>query len=429
MTLRTARPLVAIIALLGLLQACDDSGAAETAVNESGNLPTDANGDFADTVADIEVPQDDAPPDSAEPDLPPDAPDAVDAADTGNTADAAYPPNDVPSDVGRALQSLLDENLPDAVAPGASMRVVIPGVGAWAGATGLAQLEPETPVVPADRFRVGSITKTFVSAAILLLVDQGVVQLDDHLVDWVDGFEVDADVTLEMLLNHTSGVFNFTDDTGFLSLAAEESAPEAVIDWALGHGDEFAPGTSWKYSNTNYFLLGLVIEEATGDPLHVTLRDLLLDPRALEDTFLQPQELVQGGMVDGHSAGIESTDVLHASWAWAAGGMVSSGYDLCDWAADLFAGDVLPPALRDRMLEPATYGDGVPASYGLGVAFSSRGGHSVIGHTGGTNGFDAEMFYHPETGVCVTILTNDFFGRSPEIGNPVWRYVMDLVDR
>jgi len=341
-----------------------------------------------------------------------------DTPNAGDTTQQALPPN-----VEARLQELLDQRLEYAEAPGVAMIVQVPGLGEWDGVSGSAETTPAVPVSVGDRFRIGSITKTFNAAAILLLEDDGELSTSDSVASWLPDLELDPTITVEMLLNHTSGIFNYTDEYSFVGAAQEHAQPEQIIAWAQESGPVFEPGSDWSYSNTGFFVLGLLIEEVTGQPFHEVLRSRLLEPNGLLDTYTEPQEELDGATVDGHTAGAETTDMLDPSWAWAAGGMVSTTHDLCDWSRALYLGDVLPADQRARIVQRAQYGDDSSIGYGLGTDINRRSGVQVVGHTGSVNGFNAEMYIDLETGVCITILTNDFFGKPYEIAHRVWEYV------
>lgn len=324
------------------------------------------------------------------------------------------------------LQAILDDTLAAVGAPGVAVTVVLPGQPAWHGATGLAKRDPDTALVPSDRFRVGSVTKTFNAAVCLQLVEEGKLDLDAAFDDVVTGYNLGPDVTIARLLSHIAGIYNYTDDSAFLFQGP--ATPETVIRFALDHGAVGAPGELWNYANTGYFLTGLVIEAVEGRPFHEAVRQRLLDPMGLSETYLEGPESLPGGIVDGHVLGanmaLASPD-FDMSWAWAAGGMVSTGDNLCRWAQALIAPEteddaILIPASRTSMQAPAELNDGARVGYGLGLDMTERGGRDVIGHTGSTMGFKGEVFVDRQTGACVAISTNDFLSQPGELSGPLW---------
>lgn len=327
-----------------------------------------------------------------------------------------------------ALQAVVDAEFTAVEAPGVQVTVVIPGRGRWSADLGLASADLGLPLRPGDRFRVGSVTKTFDAAAALQLVDEGVLGLDDPADQWISGFDFGAGVTIRRLLNHTSGLFNFTDDASFLGQSTSPATPAEVIAWARAHGPVFAPGAGWSYSNTGFYVTGLVLEAAEKRPLAEILRARLLVPVGLADTFLESFESMPGGRVTGHALGSEVEGLLDLSWSWAAGAMVSNGDDLCRWVDAVYRGEVLPPTLREAMLSPAGLPGGKSASYGLGTCLETRGGVPVVGHTGSTMGFRGEVFIHLASGTCVAVLSNDFFATTRGMANALWTALNARVD-
>lgn len=347
--------------------------------------------------------------------------DAIDAPDTA-------PPltfdDNLPAEVREELQTILQSRLPHAHAPGATLTVAHPDWGTAILTAGYAILDPPTPVHPDDIFRMGSITKQFVAAIILQLQEEGVLSLDDPVNDWVQGFDLASEITIERLLNHSSGLYDFTDAPSFIIDSQEPIQPRALVEYALGFEPRFPPGESWSYSNTNYILLGMIVEEATGVGLAQSIRERLLVPLNLRHMWLEPDEEFDG-LVDGHTSGAENTHFTSMTWAWAAGAMASRGPEMCEWTRALHAGEVVDDESLTQMTtryEPADLSD---ARYGLGLQFRVRGGAPVIGHTGSTMGFRNEMFFHPPTHTCVVIQTNDFVAVPLEIAEPAWNAILD----
>ncbi len=333
-----------------------------------------------------------------------------------------------PPPVDAALAAALDAALAGALretrAPGIAARVVLPDGRGWAGATGRDDIRGEAPLLPWGRFRIASVTKTFIAAAVMLRVGAGAWDLDAPVTDWVEGFDLDPGVTLRRLLNHTAGVFNYSDDVSFLLRRTEYLAPEEVVAFALAHDSGIAPGEGYLYSNTGYFLLGMALEALEQRPLQAILRGDLLDPVGLPHTWLDQVEPPPDdcGLGQGHvtyDPGL--TEGFDAGWGWAAGGLAAPTADLCVWARALIGGEVLPPATIAEMSVPTelsrTMGE---EPYGLGIMEVVRAGRTVNGHTGSTMGFRGEVFVDPTDGTCVAIQTNDFTARQDIAAEAVW---------
>lgn len=341
-------------------------------------------------------------------------------ADDTETAPRPDPARAVDAATAAALQAALDDAMGVAQSPGLSAAVRFAATDTlWTGAAGLAALEPAASAAPDGAYRVGSITKTYTAAAVLALVDDGLLAVDDAAVDHLPDLPIDAGITVAMLLGHTSGLFNYTDDAAFLNVGEQPIAPMDLIRWATDHGPEFAPGAGWKYSNTNFYVLALLVEAVAGEPLARFIRRRLLAPLALDHTWLQPDEADRAPLTPGHVLRAEATDRLDMSWAWASGGMVSTAAELCWWLTNLYAGDVLSPASRAAMLDVVDHGDG--DRYGYAVYGRERGGRAVVGHTGSTMGFRSDLFFDPADGTCVAVLSNDFLGKPALAAERLWR--------
>jgi len=368
----------------------------------------------------------------------PDGGGEVDEADLASPPDTAPPQpaeSPVPPALAEAFAQAVEAHLGDTGAPGAAVGVRMPDGTWWEGGAGLACPDADEGVAPGRRYRTGSITKTFVAAAILQFVAEGALGLDDPVDAWVSGFELGAGVTVRRLLNHTSGLFNPADDPASVGGdITQPIAPEDLVALALEHDRVFPPGTGWDYSNTNYVLLGLVLQAVTGQPAAAVLRERLLAPWALDDTYLEGAELPVGevgppegpavgtdpAMVCGTIVGSEATYVMDMSWAWTAGAMVSTALDLCDWAEALVLGDVVPQPLRDEMQAKTVLPNGQVINYGFGLQHRTRGGRHVLGHSGSTWGFESEVYVDPVSGLCVVGLVNAFRGEPSAVTKPVW---------
>jgi len=319
-------------------------------------------------------------------------------------------------DLAAQFQQALDDGRESAKSPGAVAAVITPDCGRWVGASG--QSTDTDPMDPAYALRIGSVTKTFVASSILELTTEGKLGLDDPLETWVPGVPDGATITVRNLLNHTSGIFNYTEDAAWVSSVQSQPmkvwAPQELVDVATAHPANFAPGESWAYSNTNYILLGMVVEAASGEQVGAVVRKRLLDPTKLAGIFFDGEEPVTIPMGHGFAANKEDlTSVFDPSYAWAAGAMVASAGDLADWAVALYGGSVLPAASLDQMLE--TVDTGTPGlRYGLGVMeFSPQiAGTLAYGHDGAIPGYQTQMVYLVEPATAIVSIVN-IEGASP----------------
>lgn len=273
---------------------------------------------------------------------------------------------------------------------GVTFAAVRDGELLWAGSSGRArdgrtELTPESPLV------IGSVTKTFVAAAILHLVEEGRIELDDPVRDHLPMIGmISREITIEQLLDHTSGLADLFNDTTRRGL--EEAPGRAWIAadvLASLHAPWYAPGQGWAYANTNYFILGLLIERLTG----ATLAD------ELERRFLGPLELDATQILTG----LEADAPLEPAWTsifWASGAMRASASDLARWGDSLYDGGVLSPASREAML------DLNDNDYGLGVQKIQLSGPDGHGHTGLLNTYTTLLVHLPHANVTISLLVN-----------------------
>lgn len=274
-------------------------------------------------------------------------------------------------------------------------------------------------------WRVGSVTKTYVSAAVLSLVAEGKLGLDDPLARFVPTYPNAATITVRSLLNHTSGTYNYTNSPEFsaaLGAAPEKKySGEELLAFATAHPPAFEPGKSWGYSNTNYVLLGLVIEKVTGAKVGAVVRERAIAKAGLAHTFFDGEEPLGGEMTPGYFGRRVVTNELDPSVAWAAGAMVASPRDLLAWLHALYGSDrVLAPASKAELFtwvpEPG---------YGLGVRQlpeSSTAGHGKgVGHGGSIFGFQTYAFWFEDAKTGVVAIAADTAGDADAIGKMALR--------
>ena len=298
-----------------------------------------------------------------------------------------------------ADQRKLDEIVQRFVAEGApgALGVLRRNADVIRAAKGVADRDHRDLLRPTDRFRVASVTKTFVATIVLQLVAERRLRLDDSVDRWLPGVVPNGGtITLRQLLNHTSGLFDFDDDGAWIKQRfadpGREWPPRELVSVATAHPPLFAPGTSWSYSNTNYVLLGMVVEAATSKPLERALQERVFDPLELTSTSYPPHTEIEGRVAHGYvgrgsglpvppDALVDSTTALSPS-GWGAGQIVSDADDVTTFYAALLAGRLLPHRLLTEM-ETA-----VPArAYGMGIRIMSTPCGTAFGHDGDYPGY------------------------------------------
>jgi len=313
-------------------------------------------------------------------------------------------------ELGQKLQAALEAAVdsPDSNWPGALLYVTSPALGTWSGAAGLGEVATNTAMRPHDRFRAGSLTKPFIAAVILQLVEEGRLALDDPITkllpDKITGKLANSEkITVRMLLNHTSGVADFMDLAGpeLIAHLGKVWQAEEFIDFAAAEKPSFAPGAAQYYSNTGYILLGMIIEEATGQPWRQELRQRIFEPLKLQNTFLpEPEETTMPGdhahgYADFGAGVVDATELATASVVGAAGGqsLVTNAADLAQFIDALLAGRLFQKSeTLDEMLTFVPFSQDHPLGvvikgYGLGLMKAALGGGiTAIGHGGDTEG-------------------------------------------
>jgi D-alanyl-D-alanine carboxypeptidase len=331
-------------------------------------------------------------------------------------ADVAAPPS---------LRQLA-KGLNAAGSPGAVV-LVHESQGIKAGVGGYANLRTKERMRADHAFRVGSITKTFVATVVLQLAAEGALGLDDTVEHWLPGMVPNGQtITLRQLLNHTSGIYNYTeDDALFRSIVRNRLrvvTPVELVAVATKHNPLFDPGTDWSYSNTGYILLGLVIEKATATPLEQQLRQRIFEPLGLTRTSFPaaptlPRPFAHGYLPPANglipTPGGKPVDVTawSPSWAWAAGALVSTAGDLARFYGALLGGELLRPEQLQEMKATVPIPDG-SAGYGLGLVSEPLACARALGHTGGVPGYTSIAYSSEDGSRQAIVLINTSPGSS-----------------
>jgi D-alanyl-D-alanine carboxypeptidase len=288
---------------------------------------------------------------------------------------------------------------------------------------GLADIENDVPVTPVTVFRIGSITKQFTSSAIMQLVEKGRLSLEDTLGALLPNTPVAwRKVTLRQLLNHTSGIPSYTDiGERWFARRREDMVPDSLLAFTAKDTMNFAPGTSWRYDNTGYVLLGMILDKTTGVKYPQYLNEQLFKPLGLTSTMYCFTEPIIKHRAQGY--GRQGTVLVNASFLamsqpYSAGALCSTVGDLVKWTRALHGGRLVNAASFKEMTTPV--GPAVSNHYGFGLAADTLAGHRRIWHSGGINGFLTASAYYPDDSLTVVVLTNT----SP---SPVGRMAENIV--
>jgi CubicO group peptidase (beta-lactamase class C family) len=271
-------------------------------------------------------------------------------------------------------------------------------------AYGMANVEWDIPNTPATKFRLGSITKQFTAAAILLLEERGKLKVDDRIKTYLPDIPMSWErITIYNLLTHTAGIANFTSLPEYgdakLRLTPVDKTIASLRDRVL----DFGPGEKMSYSNSGYIVLGAIIEKVAGQSYEKFVVDNLFTPLGMSDSGYDSNSAIIKRRANGYvrgPAGFANATYIHMSIPHAAGALYSTTADLLKWEQALFAGKVVSKASLDRMITP------FKNDYGLGITSTVVNGRRVVAHGGGIDGFNTMLAYYPDSKTVVVVLSN-----------------------
>ncbi|MFG0305930.1 MAG: serine hydrolase domain-containing protein [Phycisphaerales bacterium JB040] len=336
----------------------------------------------------------------------------------------------IPQGFAQEAKRIVDASVADPELPGMSVAVVFQGGETVRVAGGLARAAPHEQPMPTEaKMLSGSIGKLYCAVVVLQLIDEGVLSLDglvsERLKDraWFAGFPNAPALTVRSLLNHTSGVPEHVWDPRFHAALAADPQKSWTFDELLaisdGAGALFDVGEAWSYADTNYLVLGALVEEVTGQAYEDVLRARVLEPLGLDDTLTNEGPdlpgLVSGytrltGMFPGpEETAVDGVYAMNPSFEKTGGGVTSTATDLARFAHAVFTGDIVPEGLRASMLEGVSAPQlGPGAEYGLGVILTPTPQGTAMGHSGIMPGYLSEVRHYPELagGVTIAVMVN-----------------------
>jgi CubicO group peptidase (beta-lactamase class C family) len=269
---------------------------------------------------------------------------------------------------------------------------------------GFANLEWNVPNTPTTKFRLGSITKQFTAASILLLEERGKLKTDDPVKKYMPDAPAAWDkVTIYNLLTHTSGIASFTGFPDYASTEAAPTAPEKLVDRFRDKPLEFQPGEKWNYSNSGYVLLGYLIEKISGQTYEQFVQENIFTPLGMKDSGYDSNRTVIQRRATGYTPdanGPVNAGYVDMSVPFSAGALYSTTEDLLRWEQGLFAGKVLSATSLQKMTTP------FKQDYACGLGVRIVSGHKVIEHGGGIEGFNTQLSYYPDDKLTVVVLAN-----------------------
>ncbi len=322
------------------------------------------------------------------------------------------------------LQAILDDGIEDIDGRGVSAAIIIPGRPIWKGVAGISH--DTVKISPDMLFAIGSVTKNFVATLTLKLVEEGKLSLDDSLHNWLPAYtHIDSNITIRQLLNHSSGIYMFWSNQDIWDDLKKDRTriwtPEEVLSY-IKEPYSFAPGEGFRYSNTNYLLMAMIIEKATGSNLSTEFRKRFWQPLGIENAYLSIEEEIPDNLAHvfgdnfNNDGSIQDLTYLprasHESIAYGSGGLFMTAEDLALWCNALFEGKVLQSQSLDEMLEFREIGFGrKKRGIGLGVErFVKRisSGETAVGHSGANIGTSTYMVHLPDHHISVVVMINSF---------------------
>jgi D-alanyl-D-alanine carboxypeptidase len=328
----------------------------------------------------------------------------------GATARAQTQSYSVSLNLNETVDQIAQKVLADTGVPSASVAVIDAGRAVYVHAYGEARLDPPTPARPEMRYSIGSISKQFTATAMLMLMEQGKVSLDDPAGKFLPDLTRANEVTIRELLSHTSGYQDYwPQDYVPLFMTTPITAPQIIERWAHKPLD-FDPGTKWQYSNTNYVIAGVIIEKITGEPLLQFLQEKIFTPLQMQGVA----NVDQKGLGTEDAAGYlryalgppRPAPKEGPGWLFAAGELAMPVGDLVKWDIAMLQKKLLLPDSYELMQREVRLKTGEGTGYALGLSVGNLDGHRVLRHGGEVSGYVSENFILPDDGMAVAVLTN-----------------------
>jgi D-alanyl-D-alanine carboxypeptidase len=324
----------------------------------------------------------------------------------------------------------LIDNITASGVPGLILSVYTPSDGEWIGASGMADIGNKVALKSCNITRVGSTVKAFTAVTILMLAEEGLISLDNKIDKYLPGEIIDnlenANAsTIRQLLNHSSGIYNYIQNLQFQTASINDLRkvwhPDELLKYAYGKSAYFKPNEDVRYSNTNYVLLGMIIEKVTGKPFYQAFKERIFNPLQLTFTQFAAEDPVPDNIIRGYIDLYSNFQVLesthYSGWDYytADGGLISSPHDLSVFLRALFGGRLISQASLDAMLTwqvPKTQDkEFYPIAYGLGIFRLDTPYGTAYYHSGDAIGYFTQMMYFESSGITLVWSTNGNYGK------------------
>jgi D-alanyl-D-alanine carboxypeptidase len=317
----------------------------------------------------------------------------------------------LPAATAAKIDEIATKALTESGAPSLSLAIVQNEKVAYEKAYGKARLDPAMDAKPEMRYSIGSVSKQFLAAAILMLVQDGKLSLDDRVSQYLPNLTRAGDVTIRQLLSHTSGYQDYYPQDYVAPFMQKPVTANSILEqWARKPLD-FDPGTRWQYSNTNYVVAGRIVEQVTGGPFFSFLSQRVLQPLGMTSAINLDDQTLGTSDATGYTRFAlgppRPARPEGRGWLFAAGELAMTAHDLALWDISLIEHKLLRPASLDVMTTPVRLRNGTPTNYALGVAVLDAEGHPVLTHGGAVSGFVSLNTVWPDQGAAVVVFVNE----------------------
>lgn len=294
--------------------------------------------------------------------------------------------------------------------PSASVAIAEHGAIVYTHAYGKARLEPPVAATPAMRYSIGSISKQFTAAAILLLQQQGKLSINDFVGKYLPGLTRANEVTIRMILSHTSGYEDYWPEDYVMPPMKKPTTAQYILDVWGKKPLNFDPGTRWQYSNTNYVIAGRIVELVTGETLMKFLQQHIFKPLDMRQVWNSDAKSLEETDAEGYTrfalGPLRPAPQEGAGWMFAAGELAMPAYDLAQWDISIMNRSLLSQASYDQMFAPVMLKNGDNSHYALGLFVRNVNGHLEYEHSGEVSGFVSENMVFPNDKAAIVVLTN-----------------------
>lgn len=316
---------------------------------------------------------------------------------------SSAPPPQTPTTLAGAVDRVVNSAFPQQSKPGIQVALAKNGTVLYAQAYGVSNSATQQATQANTIFEIGSITKQFTAALIMKLQEQGKLQVDDSVSTYLPEYGFPPSITIRRLLTHTSGLPNYTNFPQYQAWAVTGASVEGVLTVLSQLPLDFQPGTAYAYSNSNFFVLGAIIEKVTGATYSANLQQYIFTPLGLTNTYYAIPPASQAAL--GYTSLGTPAIIVDRSAPFAAGALSSNVFDLVAWNNALINGKVVSPASFKAMTTSNGFGT-AGSSYGFGLALGTFNNRSMIVHGGAINGFTAYNLVFPDNGFTVVMLIN-----------------------